>query len=205
MRISGSLRRFGTGSAGWTSCALLALVAVVALGAAILSGDAKQRPTHAAFLTHALGRPAPHTTLHRTPARGVHVDIRPTTLAVDTGRTTLHLSDATSSSRGGAWQRFTHGVRRTTPYGQETVVVTPSQTEQYLTVNRHLGTRTWTWNLGDGALQPRVGADGSVGFLDGHVIAGGAAIEPVHILDAAGHDVTPAGARGGSSRATSST
>src|SRR6201999_120533 len=97
MRNPGSLRQLSwAGPAGWITCALLALVAVVALGAAILSGDTQQRPTHAAFLTHALGRPAPHATLHRTPADGVRVDIRPTAIAVDTGRSSLRLGDAST-------------------------------------------------------------------------------------------------------------
>ena len=111
--------------------------------------------------------------------------------AVGQGGRTVALEQALTTR---AWRHFQNGVRRTTSYGHESVVVTPSATEQYLTVDRHLGTTTWRWSLKSLKLKPRVGVDGSIGFVDGHVLTG-TTIAPARIFDSAGKDVTPEGTR----------
>ncbi|HEY6962876.1 MAG TPA: invasin domain 3-containing protein, partial [Gaiellaceae bacterium] len=119
---------------------------------------------------------------------GARVELAPQAVAVSAGGRRVSLSTAGR----GAWQRYANGVRRTTSFGHESVVVTPQKAEQFLTVTRAQGTRTWRWKLASHGLTPRIGDDGAVGFLDGHVLSH-VSIAPPKILDGAGRDVTPAG------------
>src|SRR5207244_12019832 len=64
------------------------------------------------------------------------------------------------------WQRYTRGAVRTTPFGSETITVSPRKTEQSLLVRRHYGTKTWQWDLGLKGLTPSVAPDGSITFAD---------------------------------------
>ena len=162
------------------------------LAALTLLGSSSQPLDHAgAFVAQALGPARASAPLRRSPAPGVDVAIGRTAVAVSHGADRISLSQPGATT---AWTRFAHGVRRTTSYGHESIVVTPAKTEQYLTVDRRLGTKTWSWNLKSLNLKPRVGPDGSIGFLRGNLLTG-TTIAPVKVYDAAGHDVTPAGAR----------
>ncbi|MFL5926242.1 MAG: hypothetical protein ACJ77E_04840, partial [Gaiellaceae bacterium] len=63
------------------------------------------------------------------------------------------------------WSRFTNGVARSAAFGRETITVKPRRTEEFLTVSRHHGAKTWAWNLRTLALRPT--RDGAGGFLLG--------------------------------------
>ncbi len=92
-----------------------------------------------------------------------------------------------------AWQRFERGATRVTPYGHDTIVVTPASAEQFLTVTKKQGVKTWRWALKT-PQRPRVGLSGAVGFIQGLRLTD-TIIEPVQILNTKGKTVTPAGLR----------
>ncbi len=112
------------------------------------------------------------------------------------------LSVATTESRisvaaegvAGSWTAHRDGAIRSTPFGLEAMVFRQGETEELLAVDRRVGLRTWRWQLSSGGLTPRLGSDGAVSFGAGHKLSS-FGILPVAILDADGHDVTPAGAR----------
>ena len=89
------------------------------------------------------------------------------------------------------WRSHEHGAQRTTPVGRETILLNGESAEELLTVSKHQGRRTWRWRL-DTRLAPRVTPQGVVGFFEGKRLTS-MQIEPVAILDARGHDVTPRG------------
>src|SRR3954471_14009726 len=135
---------------------LLSIVALVALAAALLAGSqfAGQHLTNAApapeFLGAALGSPKSSATLVRKPAHDLRVAIGTAGYSVTRGGHSVALSSSGAGASG--WQRFAHGASRTTPFGSETVTVSPRTTEQVLVVDRHQGTKTWAWDLGLGGL-----------------------------------------------------
>jgi hypothetical protein len=146
----------------------------------------------ATFLAAELGAARPSAPRVRTPARAVRVELgrHGTTLRRDGHDLTL----AAIGAGDAAWTRHAHGTSRTTPFGRETITVGPTSTEEFLTVARRLGPRTWSWKLGSTTLEPKLNVDGSVQFRAGDRLAG-LRIRPVSIFDAAGRDVTPAGSR----------
>ena len=148
--------------------------------------------TNVAF-ADALGAPKPDAPLARRPAEGVKVriDRKGFQVAGEHGRVSI-ASAAPSSSR---WARYAHGAARPTSFGRETVVVTPEKTEQFLTVERRQGPKTWQWQLGSAGKIPRVGDDGAIAFLGGHHKLAPMHVEPVAILDERGNDITPEGLR----------
>ena len=89
------------------------------------------------------------------------------------------------------WRSHEHGAQRTTPVGRETILLNGESAEELLTVSKHQGRHTWRWRL-DTRLAPRVTPQGVVGFFAGKRLTS-MQIEPVAILDARGHDVTPRG------------
>ena len=91
------------------------------------------------------------------------------------------------------WSRFANGVARSARFGNETITVQRRRTEEFLTVSKHQGTRTWTWNLRTLGLRPRRDAAG--GFVFATQRARSALrLAPVRILDERGRVVTPDGA-----------
>ena len=144
-------------------------------------------------LADALGAPKPDAPLARRPAEGVKVriDRKGFQVAGEHGRVSI-ASAAPSSSR---WARYAHGAARPTSFGRETVVVTPEKTEQFLTVERRQGRKTWQWQLDSAGKTPRVGDDGAIAFLGGHHKLAPMHVEPVAILDERGNDITPEGLR----------
>src|SRR4051794_19573291 len=143
-------------------------------------------------LAAALGARQPDAQLTRRPAEGVTVRLgrRGVSVSRPEGRVSL-----AATARGSkAWTTFENGVERPTAFGRETVVVTPKKAEQFLTVERRQGTRTWSWRLGAGRKIPRVGDDGAVAFLADHELSA-MHVEPVEILDGSGRQVTPDGLR----------
>ena len=140
----------------------------------------------------ALGAPKPDAPLARRTAPGVDVRIDRHGFEVAGPKTLVSLSGLDTGRAG--WAHFARGASRPTPFGRETIVIAPRKTEQFLTVDRHQGTRTWRWRLASPGITPRVGSDGAVSFVRGHGLAS-VHIAPVQILDAEGANVTPAGLR----------
>ncbi len=169
---------------------LLLVAAIAAVCAVLLPSHRPSTP--GTFVDRALGARSADASLERRLVTG-------TTLAVDhagidarAGSQTIAL--AARSAGHGDWQRHGSGVTRTTSYGRESVLFGINRAEQFLTVNRHLGTRTWSWQLDATKGTPHVGADGGVSFTRAGRLAG-FRILPVAILSANGRDVTPAGLR----------
>jgi chitobiase/beta-hexosaminidase-like protein/Big-like domain-containing protein len=168
--------------------AALVLAAFATLAATQVAGlrseDSVSTPR---FLEHSLGAPASEAPLSRRPVRDVEVTIDGAGYTVArAGRSvSLHSADAGNAS----WRRFLHGAARPTPFGEETITLGRSRTEEFLTVRRHQGLRTWQWSLGAPRLRPRLAKDGSV------LLSAGLRILPVEILDASGREITPAGLR----------
>jgi hypothetical protein len=148
------------------------------------------RSTHAPFLSEALGKPAPRASLVRHPAHGLRVEIQRGGFEVVHRGTSVSLQGA---SAGRAWKHYAHGAERPTPFGRETVVVGSRTTEQFLTVDRRQGERTWRWRLQTGGLTPRLNQDGTVVLHDGAL--SGVSVDPARILTPGGRDITPAGLR----------
>ena len=57
------------------------------------------------------------------------------------------------------------------------------RTEQFLTVGKRQGVKRWRWQLETLDLTPRVGGDGTVGFIDDGRLSDRLVLEPVRILD----------------------
>ena len=145
----------------------------------------------APFLVDALGKPDASPPALRKPARGVNVRIAHHGYTV---RNTGHAVSISSALAGGSWRSFAKGATRAAPFGSETVTVGPKTTEDWLTVERRQGTRTWRWRLGSRKLTPSLSPDGSVRFASGAQVAP-LRIRPVSVLDAHGGKITPAGLR----------
>ena len=168
--------------------------AVVAIGLA--SDELADRSAHAAtsapFLDQALGAPRSDAALVTNPSRGVTVRLHADGYSVTKrGQGTIELAGAGPAT---PWSRFTRGVRRRTTFGSETIAVGPDRTEEFLTVARHQGTRTWRWKVRTSTFGVRASGSGAVSLS----VPGTAPvleIAPVRILDAAGVARTPPGAR----------
>jgi hypothetical protein len=88
---------------------------------------------------------------------------------------------------------FAHGISTKTDFGRAVVAVSPKKTEQYLVVDKHHGTKTWSWQLDTAGLTPRVGGDVSVRFIAGHRLTNHFVIAAPKILDLRGRDISPRG------------
>src|SRR5687767_3171704 len=158
-----------------------------ALAAGLLTRDGGEpAPASGKFLTQALGEVRPGAPLTRRPAPGVRVRLDSSGFRVSRKGAALGLSLV--DGERGAWKRFAGGVSRPTVFGRETVIVESTGTEQFLTVERRQGERSWEWLL-DTDARPRLQPDGAI--LYGGLLR----TPPVAILDAAGKDVTPEGLR----------
>ncbi len=174
---------------------VLGLLACVLAAASMVSIQAMRSTDGLAsqpLLAEILGAPKPTASLDRRPADGVRVGVARKGFQVSNGQVRVSLGSAGADAATGRWARYSHGVARNTSFGRETVVVTPEKTEQFLTVDRRQGPRTWRWNLASPGLTPRLGDDGAVAFLGDSKLAG-MYIEPVAILDERGKDITPKG------------
>ena len=171
---------------GLLACVLAAFAML--LVAAGKSNSVASQPLFVA----SLGAPKQDASLASRPTAGVRVKIGRRSFQV-AGRS-AHVSLQSVGASTKRWTRYAHGVSRSTPFGRETIVVTPAKAEQFLTVNKHQGSKTWQWRLNARGLSPRVGADGAVAFLAKHRLSE-MYVEPVAILDGAGHNATPEGLR----------
>ena len=144
-----------------------------------------------AFLGDVLGSPNATASLVRKPAPGLTMNVTGASFGLATELASVTLT----TSGSGPWRRYEHGAHRTTAFGSETIAFEKEGLEQFLTVEKQQGRRTWSWRVGT-AMRPRLLGDGGVGFVDrktGRVmdIALGKAV----IYDSEGRDVTPEGAR----------
>ena len=102
----------------------------------------------APFVSHALGPHDPSFLLDRRWDDLTRVSIAGGGVAVRHDGTALKL---TATGTGSApWTRHAWGVERPTSFGRESIVVAAPRTEEYLTVQRRLGSRTWRWQLESG-------------------------------------------------------
>src|SRR3990172_1129112 len=110
----------------------------------------------------ALGSAEQGAPLERRPADGVEVGLTPSGYAVslDAGA-----SAALVFETAGEWQRFEGGAFRPTEFGSETVTIGPRLTEQYLTVERRPGLRTWRWRIDAPGLEPVLARSGRVDLV----------------------------------------
>ncbi|HXY85066.1 MAG TPA: hypothetical protein VEH52_06235, partial [Gaiellaceae bacterium] len=145
------------------------------------------------FLTKALGQPRNNTSLVRKPAPGLKVTFGRRTGLTVSGPAHEQITLKTRGAGTAPWQSYANGVTRSTPFGHETVTVDPAETEQFLTVTRHHGVRTWEWNLGTN-LVPHTQSDGTIDLVSKRGMPT-AQLMPVGILDRAGGNVTPSGLR----------
>jgi hypothetical protein len=118
--------------------------------------------------------------------------VRRNGLVVGHGSSSVEVTSA--AHVGGAWTRHRSGAIRETAFGSQAIVFANGMTEEFLTVERRLGPKTWRWRLEAGPWTPRLGADGGISFGTDHTLAS-FAIEPAKIFDDEGADVTPAGTR----------
>jgi hypothetical protein len=157
------------------TAAAIAAAAAVFLAVVVLAGVGKLDTGVPGFLEDALGPEKAAAPMERKPATGVDVRIH------ERGYTVSHWGvsvSVVSQDVGGAqWRRHVHGVTRETDFGTETIVVNGRKTEEFLTVTKRQGEKTWRWKLAT-RLHPRLGRDGAV-----------------TVLDRDGKDVTPDGLR----------
>jgi Bacterial Ig domain/Bacterial Ig-like domain/Bacterial Ig-like domain (group 3) len=173
-------------------------VGALVLAAAIVgacAGLLPSRPSSSApltFVDRALGSPSPGAALVRRAATGTTLAADRRGLAARAGSATIAL--ASRNTVGDPWQRHGSGVTRATSFGRESILFGINRAEQFLTVDRRQGTRTWSWRLDASKGSPRLDPDGGVSFTSAGALAG-FHILPVAILDGRGRDITPAGLR----------
>jgi hypothetical protein len=181
--------------------AALALTALAVFALSLLPATAREH-TEALprFLAQALGRAEAQPPAVRTPVPGVEVRIDGRGYTVARGGSTITLSS--EDAERSAWQRYGNGVSRATAFGHETITVEAGKTEQFLTVDRRFGRKTWSWKLDGARISPRLGGGGSVELLQrGNQPL--LRVLPAAILDSAGRDITPAGVQWSLARAAS--
>src|SRR5205823_1873260 len=136
-RVRGILR---TPRRALAAAAVLAAFALLPFGAAtFLAGAPHAVP---AFLGAALGPADRAAPLLHHPAEGVDVAIDSAGVQIAHDRDSLILAQGS-----GRWQAHENGATRSMPFGSESVTVTPSVTEEFLTVAKHQGTKVWRWRL----------------------------------------------------------
>ncbi len=200
--FGGRFSRGRTPSPFVTSLLVLVTTVTAALAAVVVEHGHRSSAGPAPFVSHALGPHDPSFLLDRRWDDLTHVSIAGGGFAVRHDGAALKL---TATGTGSAtWVRHAWGVERPTSFGREAIVVAAPRTEEYLTVDRRLGPRTWRWRLESHKSIPRLEADGSMSLSADGARAGIRVLPPV-VYDADGRDVTPAGTqwsleRRGSSR-----
>ena len=169
----------------------LALVAGALLAGLFATGELRSSTGRASVVSRALGPNDPGFTLDRRWDALTRVSISAGGLHVRHAGTSVKLTATGSGSSG--WTHHRYGVDRPTPFGREAIVVAAPRTEEYLTVDRHVGARTWKWQLATGLSKPRLEDDGSISFFRAGRQAGIRVLPPV-VFAADGRDITPPGA-----------
>ncbi|MDQ1703278.1 MAG: trimeric autotransporter adhesin, partial [Frankiaceae bacterium] len=169
----------------------LALATAVLLAGLSATGKLRSSTGRAPVVSRALGPQDPGFTLDRRWDALTRVSISTKGLHVRHAGVSVALTAAGAGSAGWTSHRF--GVDRPTPFGRESIVVAAPRTEEYLTVTRHVGSRTWQWQLASGLSRPQLEPDGSISFVRAGRQAGVRVLPPL-VFAADGRDITPAGA-----------
>src|SRR5438477_2304509 len=169
------------------SAAVVSIIAFVAVSELATLRGHKASVRTSVLLARELGSRDPSSSLVRRPTAGTSVRFTSRGYIVRDRGLSLELNSPISAST--AWRRFMHGVQRDAHGTRQTLVVRSGSTEELLTVRSHHDRTVWRWRLST-SLQPRVSANGVVGFFNGPKLAP-LGIEAVKILDANGNDVTP--------------
>ncbi len=177
----------------WWSARLLAVPFAVAaaIGLAIVfstDGERVNASASSASLVKKLVGPERQSPLVLHRGRGVQIGVgRAGMLARNRG---AQLALGLRDSNVGPWVRHATGATRHTSFGSEVVRFGLPASEEYLVVDRHVGKKTYSWELGAG-VRPTLDG-GSI-----HLTAGGRplnlTLSSPRILDLAGRDVTPTG------------
>ena len=133
-------------------CGVLLLWGTVAVGLSVRGAPAGATTSPRTFVDRALGSPSPDASLRRRLASGATLAIQDGSLAARDGSATIALSSSGGSD--GDWRRFHGGASRATEFGRESILFGINRAEQFLTVERRQGARTWTWRLDANARQP---------------------------------------------------
>ena len=175
---------------------VLACVALVALAALFHSVRAHEgssvQPT--TFVDRALGATERRRSLERRTRSGRHA--RASTAAASTRTSARRRSRSRSHGTGSEHVAALRAAASRAPRasGSESILFGINRAEQFLTVERRQGTRTWSWQLDATHGTPHIDADGGISFSRAGRLAG-FHILPVAILDRSGRDITPAGSR----------
>src|SRR5690349_18073498 len=181
MNDCGSATKHGVSTRVRGLCVVAAVAALAAVGFGLLGSG--QTGRGAAFDVQALGGPQRALPAVHTSTFTATIGARGYTAGTGARAVTV----AAVGGGAGRWTPHVHGATRATPYGHETITLTPNAAEQLSTVDRHLGPKTWSWELRGIDLNPTLRADGSVWFgprIATHIL-------PVAIFDQVGNDVTP--------------
>ena len=187
---TGGCRR--TSRRGWALRVFALALGAAAVGAFVVLAPSKPAAAPSTFVDRALGAPSTDASLRRRLATGATLSIDGRGIDAHNATTTIALASA--GGPHGGWQRYRGGVTRATSFGRESILFGINRAEQFLTVDRRQGTRTWRWQLAASQGSPRLDPDGGVTFTGAGPLAG-FHILPVAILDRRGRDVTPAGLR----------
>jgi hypothetical protein len=164
-------------------------VAVLAFAGLLVAGSLLARLSPGAhtvaappsFIAHQLGTEVPHRALSHQLTGGATLSIDHVGFSVRDRSGSVRLSS--TDRPAGSWLGHARGAERSTGFGNEAIVVDRSAKgvggEQYLTVGRRYGERTWTWNLASTFGRPRVGDDGYVAFIHGHHVTQSMFVKPV--------------------------
>jgi uncharacterized repeat protein (TIGR02059 family) len=173
---------------------LFALVLAALSGTLLVASQlAKHRDAQEAqptFLTKALGAPQPSAPLARQPSDTQHVRFDAHGFSYTHGTDAISLASVDAGSA--KWRRYSKGVTRRTNFGSEAITMTPAGGEEFLTVEKSQGLKTWRWRLGT-KLKPKLRVDGTVELFDAAGLSTGVRVSPVAILDRSGDDITPKG------------
>jgi len=137
--------------------AATAIFAALLVGATHHDNGPAPRFLHAALGETKQSNTLPTRTLARMRSSVTRDGVR---VAAPWARLSLTSLDAGSSP----WRTYEGGSSRTTAFGTETVTLSGVSAEEFLTVAKHQGSRTWKWRLGT-TLKPHL-RDGTVFFTD---------------------------------------
>ncbi len=169
---------------------VLAALSATLLVASQLAKHRDAQGTQPTFLAKALGAPQPSAPLARQPSATQHVRFDTHGFSYTHGADAISLASLDAGSA--TWRRYSNGVTRRTNFGSEVITITPAGGEEFLTVQKPQGLKTWRWRLGT-KLKPKLRVDGTVELFDAAGLSTGVRVSPVAILDRSGDDITPKG------------
>ncbi len=115
------------------------------------------------IVTRALGPRNPASLLDRRWDDLTRVSIRRNGVRVHHAGPSVAL--AATGADSAPWTRHTWGVERQKAFGREAIIVAAPRTEEYLTVERRVGPKVWSWRLEARQSKPLVELDGSISFV----------------------------------------